>query len=265
MYTPVFLSVALMLTGFASALSRRVARTILPIVSALVLIDGFVGFFFHVRGIARKPGGWRVPIVNLVMGPPVFAPLLFGLAGYLGLITSFLRRAGDQPQPQDLMTSMSAPKRRGLDHLIPSGIDREGLVLAHHIREGKFQRNIACVAGLSAIFSGIEASYSHYENNFQFRKLQTSPILVAAALGVAGIGSVWSRRMSKTALPVLSAIALADGAIGTFFHFRGILRRPGGLKLGLYNVIYGPPIFAPMLFAASGFMGLLAAMLRRPR
>lgn len=38
---------------------------------------------------------------------------------------------------------------------------------------------------------------------------------------------------------------------------------PGGLKLPLYNIIYGPPIFAPLLFAASGFLGLLASLLRR--
>ena len=38
---------------------------------------------------------------------------------------------------------------------------------------------------------------------------------------------------------------------------------PGGLKLPFYNVMYGPPIFAPLLFAASGFMGLLASLLRR--
>ena len=30
----------------------------------------------------------------------------------------------------------------------------------------------------------------------------------------------------------------------------------------LYNIIYGPPIFAPLLFAASGFLGLLASLLR---
>jgi hypothetical protein len=29
--------------------------------------------------------------------------------------------------------------------------------------------------------------------------------------------------------------------------------------------MYGPPLFAPMLFAASGFMGLLASLLRREK
>ena len=79
----------------------------------------------------------------------------------------------------------------------------------------------------------------------------------------ARFGTIWSRRIAHTLLPVVSVLALLDGAVGTFYHARGILRRPGGLKLPLYNLLYEPPIFAPLLFAASGFMGLLASLLRR--
>ena len=37
----------------------------------------------------------------------------------------------------------------------------------------------------------------------------------------------------------------------------------GVLGYPLYNLMYGPPVFAPLLFAASGFLGLLASLLRR--
>src|SRR5438270_7814616 len=66
MYTPVFLSVALFMTGVGAAFSRRVARTLLPVLSILTIVDGIVGFYFHVRGVARKPGGWRVPVMNVI-------------------------------------------------------------------------------------------------------------------------------------------------------------------------------------------------------
>ena len=92
MYTPVILSGALAAGGLSGFFSRRAARTILPAISVITLGDCVVGFYFHVRGIHRKPGGWRLPIVNMVMGPPVFAPLLFGVSAYLGLLASFLRR-----------------------------------------------------------------------------------------------------------------------------------------------------------------------------
>jgi hypothetical protein len=61
----------------------------------------------------------------------------------------------------------------------------------------------------------------------------------------------------------MSALAIANGTVGFYFHARGVLRRPGGAKKLAYNVIYGPPVFAPLLFAASGFLGLLASVLRR--
>ena len=52
---------------------------------------------------------------------------------------------------------------------------------------------------------------------------------------------------------------------GFYYHARGIVRRPGGVKKPLYNILYGPPIFAPLLFAACGFLGLMASLLRRER
>jgi hypothetical protein len=56
---------------------------------------------------------------------------------------------------------------------------------------------------------------------------------------------------------------MIDGTVGFGYHVRGILRRPGGKKTWLYNILYGPPIFAPLLFAACGALGLLASVLRR--
>ncbi len=258
MYSPIILSPALLVAGLAAALSRRAARTVLPIVSLLTIADGAIGFVFHVRGVHRKPGGWRVPVFNLVMGPPVFAPLLFAISGYLGLIAALLRREGDPvvppPAPMDRTPLWMS--------WLPRGISRRGITLEQHVREGRFQKHVAVAAGVSALFSGAEALYSHYKNNFNYG-VQWTPIAVAPVLFVAGIGTVWSRRVARTLLPLASALALLDGTIGTLYHVRGILRRPGGLKLPLYNVMYGAPLFAPLLFAASGFMGLLASLLRR--
>ena len=75
--------------------NRWAAQKVLRLVSIVTLLDSLVGFCFHLRGIQRKPGGWRMPVANIVMGPPIFAPLLFGITAYLGLIASFLRREED--------------------------------------------------------------------------------------------------------------------------------------------------------------------------
>jgi hypothetical protein len=266
MYTPVFLSALLALSGVLAAVSGRAARTVLPLLSLLTMIDGVVGFYFHIRGIARKPGGWRIPIVNLVMGPPVFAPLLFAVSGYLGLIASLLRREGDQNAATGFpaLLPQSMRPRPMWQSLLPTKITSEGLTLEQHVREGKFQKNVAAAAALAALFSGFEALYSHYKNNFAYKKTQWSPILLTPLMLVAGFGTIWSKQIARTILPAASLLALLDGTIGFGMHARGILRRPGGMKLPLYNVIYGPPILAPLLLAASGFMGVLASLLRRP-
>lgn len=261
MYTPVIFSLVLMAISFVSVFSRRVARTLLPLFSLVMLIDGIVGFVFHVRGIARKPGGWRIPVYNVIMGPPVLAPLLLGISGFLGVITAFLRREDDlNRQPVTGLTPAQTRPRGSRLH--PWGIAKEHRTLEQDIREGRFQRLMAVAAAISMLCSGIESLYSHYENNFRY-KAQWTPIILTPVMLVAGIGSVWSRTLARTLLPLTSVLALLDGMVGTFYHIRNILRRPGGLKLPLYNIMYGSPILAPLLLAASGFLGLLASLLRR--
>lgn len=259
MYTPVILSPLLLAAGIAGALSRRAARTVLPVASLVTLVDGMIGFYFHIRGIARKPGGWRIPVVNIVMGPPLMAPILFGLSGYLGIIASLLRREDDPGT--SLLPGLPKPRPAWLGWL-PRSWAKEGLILERDVREGKFQRHLAAVAALTAICSGVEALYSHYQNDFTYW-VEWTPIALTPVMAVAGFGTIWSRTVARTLLPVTSILLLLDGGLGSYFHIRGVVRRPGGRKLAVYNILYGPPVFAPLLFAASGFMGLLASLLRR--
>ncbi len=92
MWTPVALSPALTAAGVAGVLSERAARTVLPVLSAVFLLDGLAGVFFHLRGIARKPGGFRESTYNLVMGPPALAPGSLAMIGGLGLMAGVMRR-----------------------------------------------------------------------------------------------------------------------------------------------------------------------------
>src|SRR6185437_8452959 len=94
MYTPVILSGAVTASSICAVFNERAAQTAMRWTSAITLLDGAIGFGFHIRGIARKPGGWRLPLTNIIMGPPIFAPVLFGTAAYLGMMASYLRREG---------------------------------------------------------------------------------------------------------------------------------------------------------------------------
>jgi hypothetical protein len=255
MWTPVVLSGAMTGAGIWGFFSTWAARTVLRWVSVITLLDSLIGFFFHVRGVARKPGGWRLPVTNIVMGPPIFAPLLFGVSAYLGLIASYLR-------PEE-SPSLDLSLRENGDFLAPlfRGRSRPWTL---QLREGHFQKHLAVATILSAFFSGFEALYSHYKNNFKF-KAQWSPIIIAPLLMLSAALSLKSPRAARTVLPVVSTLAVVDGAVGFYYHARGVWRRSGGTKKLLYNVLYGPPIFAPLLFAACGVIGLLACLMRRER
>lgn len=259
MYSPVLLSPPLVIAGVWGAFNRRVARTLLPLASLALLVDGVAGFFFHIRGIARKPGGWRIPVFNVIMGPPLFAPLLLGIGGFLGLIATFLRREDDPATPGRL--TLPHPRSAWVE-LLPRSVTRKGIALEQHVREGRFQRVLAAATAISALLNGIEALYAHYKNRFTYR-IQWTPIVLSPLIACAGFGAIWSRTIARTLLPLTSLLAVVNGGIGFVYHARGVVRRPGGLKLPLYNVLYGPPIFAPLLYAATGFLGLLASLLRR--
>ena len=50
------------------------------------------GLYFHLRGIARKPGGFKEASYNLVMGPPALAPGSLAMVGAIGLAAAVSRR-----------------------------------------------------------------------------------------------------------------------------------------------------------------------------
>jgi hypothetical protein len=258
MYTPVILSGALFGVGIWSFRSPRAARTVLPMVSVITLADCAIGSYFHIRGIQRKPGGWRLPMTNIVMGPPVFGPLLFGTSAYLGLVASFLQREGNADE-----YGLPGPARA--HHWAKLLTDKQdGIRWEQDLREGRFQKHMALATAIAAGCSGFEAFYSHYKSNFRY-KAQWTPVVVAPLLAGAGLSALKSRRAAESWLPVLSTAAILDGVVGFGYHARGILRRPGGSRMIIYNILHGPPILAPLLFAAAGVTGLLASLMRREK
>jgi hypothetical protein len=92
MWSPIVLTPPLVASGIAGVFSRRAAKTVLPLTAGLYLANGLLGEYFHARGVARKPGGWRLYSYNLPMGPPISAPGLMSMVGGMGLLAALLRR-----------------------------------------------------------------------------------------------------------------------------------------------------------------------------
>jgi hypothetical protein len=88
MYGPVLLAPVLVLAGVVGALQRDgfVGWAALA-VFALGILDGIVGIGEHLRGIARRIGGFSLR--NLMSGPPPLLPVAFtalALTGALALV-----------------------------------------------------------------------------------------------------------------------------------------------------------------------------------
>jgi hypothetical protein len=92
MWLPVALGPFGLAAGVAGFFSPRAAKTALPAVSSLIVANGLQGTYLHARGIAQRPGGWRLTLYNMEMGPPLLAPLLVTVVGGMGLLASVLRR-----------------------------------------------------------------------------------------------------------------------------------------------------------------------------
>jgi hypothetical protein len=232
MYSPLICCALVGIFGILGAFIPSILFSILPWVSALLIFDGAIGFGFHIRGILRKPGGFaKNLVVNIVMGPPIFAPLLLGISGLLGIIAA---------------------------HLVT---EDSGAGLAPNSLES-LRVWLAFATAFSAALNGFEALYSHYKTNLSMRS-QWIPLLLAPPLFFAGIFAIYSPESSRLLLEILSLIAIFAGVLGAGFHLNGIRKRPGGRDRLFYNIIYGPPAFAPLLFSATGFLGLLATQIGR--
>ncbi len=141
----------------------------------------------------------------------------------------------------------------------PMGID---LILGE-IRTGHFERMMSALTAVGAAVTAVEIWSEHDGASFG-NKMMWLPVVIVPTAVPLGIASVFSRRVAKTVLPAFSALIVANGLQGMYFHWRGIVQKPGGLRQNArYNLEMGPPAFAPLLASIVGGMGLLAAVLRR--
>jgi hypothetical protein len=92
MWSPIVVTPPVVVAGVAGVFSRRWAKRWLPIAAAVYAGDGLLGQYFHMRGVSRRPGGWRLATYNVPMGPPVAAPGLMSIVGAMGLLAAILRR-----------------------------------------------------------------------------------------------------------------------------------------------------------------------------
>jgi hypothetical protein len=131
-----------------------------------------------------------------------------------------------------------------------------------NLRHGRAQQMLSVATAASAAPLGLEVFINHYGGSFA-NKWMWSPIALTPPLVAAGIAGARSERAAHTWLPLFSALLVLNGAVGTYFHGRGIARKPGGFEEASYNLVMGPPLLAPGSLSMVGGIGMLAAIMRR--
>jgi hypothetical protein len=235
-----------MLAAAVTLFKPKTARGPLRLLSLAWLADGIVGTALHVRGIGRLAGGFKLGQYNVVVGPPIFAPLLTAMVGVLGFCGSVLR---PEVPPSRLATLLKSSNPNPSSNF-GTGVSRE-----------QFQQVMALTTAVFGALAGGEAYFEHLRGSFNQRWMWT-PVWLTPPTVVAAIAAMRSTRMAARVLPALSIAAFADGMIGFLLHLRGIKRMPGHFTNLRFNVVMGPPLFAPLLLCSVGLLGLIASLLK---
>ena len=140
------------------------------------------------------------------------------------------------------------------------GIDR----MVRNVQHGRFERSLSALTAAGAVVTAAEIYFEHDKASFG-DPWMWAPVALGPVAAAAGVAGVVSHRAAKTALPLASAVVVANGLQGTYLHARGIAQKPGGWRNWRYNMEMGPPLLAPLLVTLVGGMGLLAAVLRREK
>ena len=139
---------------------------------------------------------------------------------------------------------------------------RDAAVAVQDVRHGRFGRSLSALTAVGAIVTTVEIFFEHDSASFGNR-LMWLPIVVNPLAAAAGIAGFFSARASRTTLPLVSLVVVANGLQGFILHARAVGQKPGGWSNARYNLEMGPPVAAPLLVTLVGGMGLLASVLRR--
>lgn len=229
-YAP-FLSGGLLVLSALAALvapDAAWAPVMLRIAGWVAVATGVIGVgYHHYYGIVEKAGSYRWLLHYLMYGAPQLAPLALSATGALGVIAA-------------------------------TGMANRPAILGIALRAALLGTVAVALAGAVA-----QAGVLHYRgayNNPLMYAPFTAPLLAAVA-------SAWSVMVPDSrvwsALTPLFLLTFVTGFVGVGMHLRGLDRQMGGLHVWLFNLLQGPPVWAPTMFSGFAVVGLAVVHLLR--
>ncbi|MEW6624252.1 MAG: hypothetical protein AB1420_14165 [Bacillota bacterium] len=95
----------------------------------------------------------------------------------------------------------------------------------------------------------------HYRGNLRHLVMYGPVLLAPTAALLAGALIFFNLSWIRAALAVVLGIGALFGLLGFMLHVRGVSLRVGGWQMN--NVLTGPPIVLPVLFAGQSLIGLV--------
>jgi hypothetical protein len=224
-----FISGSLLIVSAVTAVGKPEpawSNLALRITGWIAIFSGVVGFgFHHYYGIAKKPGGYRWLLHYLMYGAPQLAPLALTIAGMLALVAAY-------------------------------GLANEISIAGVSLRTALLALVAIALAGAT-----LQAAILHYRGAFN-NPLMFAPLTVPV---LAIVMSIWTiigqNNIVLLMFTVLLWLTFLIGFVGLGMHLRGFGRQMGGLYVGIFNWLEGPPAFAPALFTGFAGVGLITVYL----
>jgi hypothetical protein len=224
-YAPFVSGGLLVMTALAAGLKpeARWANLVLQVAAWLAIIFGLIGFgFHHYYGIAKKPGGYKWLLHNLMYGAPQLAPLALTATGALALITA-------------------------------RGLAKQTSFVGMDVRAALFLFVAIAISG-AILQSGVLHYRGAFNNPAMYAPFAAPLLAVCASLWIVLAPS----RAASLGLSILLWLTFLTGSVGLGMHLRGFGRQMGGLYVTVFNWLEGPPVFAPALFSGFAAVGLIA-------
>lgn len=203
-------------------LNKRIT-TLLKFTSWVTILAGFAGFIFHhYYGMIKKPGGYSWFLHHLMYGAPPLAPLGLSAAGLFSVVTAY-------------------------------AMQQETKFLGYEFSQVIFFLVGLCMSGII-----LQTAILHFRGAFNNPVMYipfTFPLLTAIMLFIADfISHAWLDMVLKGLL----WLTFLSGFVGLGMHLRGFDRQRAGLYVTLFNILQGPPLFAPALYSILASIALVA-------
>ena len=229
--------VVLLIAGILSFRKRGLAVILANVIFIASMVVGVLGAYFHLMRaiLPDAPAGQQASIPLFIWAPPILAPLVYVLIGWIGISTVWIEEPVDSGKlvlTEGKKVQMPFSKTRAFF----------------------FLTSVGC---LSTVISSV---LDHSRTNFSNPWLWVPTIVGIFAATVAFVSGIYEHPTRADLFTYFCAMTLMilTGILGLYLHIQVDLTSRG--EVLVERLIQGAPIMAPMLFADIGTIGLIALL-----